>query len=375
MELVRVSSYGSPIPFHTSSAVGASAPASSPHRRAEKKKKKENHNTVHARREDWLLSIVVERKTLADLEASVKSARYVQQRHALSRCPSLRLGIWIVEGSWSGHASRSAPYHRRWAFRRGGCRRNPPPSYPSSAAKEGKEEREERIAMEQRREQSYIRRLYSACGSLSLHSKFVVVRTRSVQETAVFLRELSRTIMREVALWRVSKRRERKRRRRRREAEARACPHHHTRDVAKHSPCACSSLMAQQTAGDMAETARGERERESGRGLGWLMVGSLTSSLASLQAYQHRLRAHTALPRLLQCFPGCSAALAVTLSRKFGSLYRLWLAAHPPGSIPASSPKPSGADLAKLATEMRLSPAQERTFFMIRQFLMTWSYT
>nr|CCC92436.1 putative DNA repair protein [Trypanosoma congolense IL3000] len=85
--------------------------------------------------------IVVERKTVKDLCASIASSRYYEQRYLLSNSP-FRSVVWVVEGT-----------------------------------------------MDSLRDDEQ-RRAYSACASLATLSSFRIVRTRHLSETITFLRSL-----------------------------------------------------------------------------------------------------------------------------------------------------------------------------------------
>lgn len=89
--------------------------------------------------------LVVERKTVKDLCASITSSRYYEQRQLLSSSP-FRSVVWVVEGTM------------------------------------------ESITVEERR------RVLSACASLASLPRFRVVWTRHLSETATFLRSLGKSV-------------------------------------------------------------------------------------------------------------------------------------------------------------------------------------
>lgn len=59
---------------------------------------------------EYLTGVVLERKTLMDLSASIKDGRYDEQKYRLSHCPGLENVIFLVEGSIDAVEARGVDF-------------------------------------------------------------------------------------------------------------------------------------------------------------------------------------------------------------------------------------------------------------------------
>jgi len=143
----------------------------------------------------YLLPVVIERKTLADLDASIKGSRYTEQRRLLALSP-FTIVIWVIEGMVDAQL----------AFRR----RNAVPQHSLSSScvetgdsaslmtplNPGETDLGRFVVLSESQ-----RRVDAACASLSLQRKegthFAVVRTRNVQESAMFLKQLGLSMVKQ----------------------------------------------------------------------------------------------------------------------------------------------------------------------------------
>lgn len=286
-----------------------------------------------------LRSVVVERKTAADLEASVKGSRYTEQRRLLSLSP-FHTVIWLIEGEEStlrhggGGTAASATDGARSAVHRRAAMQTRAPFSASSptvalvgseSGKEGEEEGEED-------EGGHRSRVDAACASLSTWPRFCVVRTRTSAESAAFLKLLCQQ---QISLL-------------------------HQTTVLSSTPCHAGrrTLTAHPVATALDSSATTTSTI-------YHLVAPLTSCLAQVSQFQRQLRAQTAFPRMLMCIRGCSATLAVMLAAKYGSLHGLWRTLHSRGGREAFDADP---DIKRLTT------AQKKVAVLLTEFLLAEEY-
>lgn len=143
----------------------------------------------------YLLPVVIERKTLADLDASIKGSRYTEQRRLLALSP-FTLVIWVIEGM----ADAPPACRRRNAVPHHSSSRSGMETGASDACVTPLNPRETDLGRFVVLSESQ-RRVDAACASLSLQRKegvhFVVVRTRNVQESAMFLKQLGHSMIKQ----------------------------------------------------------------------------------------------------------------------------------------------------------------------------------
>ncbi|KAG5477808.1 hypothetical protein LSCM1_05109 [Leishmania martiniquensis] len=301
-------------------------------------------------------SLVVERKTAADLDASVKGARYAEQRRLLAASP-FRLVVWLIEGT------EVAGGRGGGGFTRGGqrCRhggggaegdaqpssRSLSPSSPSPA-------------------ESARQRVDSACASLGLQGKgWLVVRTRSTAESVQFLKLLATHVTQQLASYRL-------RCRCRSKGESAVVPDADCcvalKGAVQHSPAqhlartdggnTCFGGCSYYSSGRDASTAR------MPAAMALLELIPTETCLQSVSALQRRLRAKTAFPRMLMCVRGCSAALASLIAAKHGTLLRFWRELRQRGQEACDT----DPDI------QRLSTAQKKVYVLLTEFLLAKDY-
>lgn len=128
-----------------------------------------------------LYSLVVERKTVADLDSSIKGSRYVEQRRLLSLSPFQRV-LWLVEGTAvHGRKEESGEGQPRRRANTDRSRRRTAKNHSPTSSDSG-------FCANLPDVQG---RISSACASLSMQPRFTVVRTRSIAESAAFLQRLA----------------------------------------------------------------------------------------------------------------------------------------------------------------------------------------
>ncbi|GET89000.1 hypothetical protein, conserved [Leishmania tarentolae] len=299
-------------------------------------------------------SLIVERKTAADLDASVKGARYTEQRRLLAASP-FRLVVWLIEGTDVAGGNSSGFFARGQRYRQGGgCTesdtqpgsrsQSPTPSSPVESARQ---------------------RVDSACASLGLHGKgWLVVRTRNTTESVQFLKLLATQIARQLASYRLLRR----------------CVGEDTPSMAAETEdrAVCPNSAQDPLARHLARTGGGDTHfgnllpdmgdtvsrTRMAAALALLRLTPTNACLQSTSALQRHLRAKTALPRMLMCVRGCSAALASLLSSKYGSLLRFWRELRRRGR--------EGCDTDP--DIQRLTTAQKKVYVLLTEFLLAKDY-
>ncbi|KAG5504050.1 hypothetical protein GH5_04911 [Leishmania sp. Ghana 2012 LV757] len=299
-----------------------------------------------------LCSLVVERKTVADLDASVKGARYAEQRRLLAASP-FRLVVWLVEGTDVAGGCGSGFLRGRQGG--GGAAEGdmlPSSRSPSPASSSPAESARQRVD--------------SACASLGLQGTgWMVVRTRSTAESVQFLKLLATHVTRQLASHRLRRR----------------CSGEGESDVLVDTDCCVASLVATQhlsaqhhvcTGGgdtclgscgyrspvEYASTARVSAAEAL------LKLIPTDPCLQSVSALQRHLRAKTAFPRMLMCVRGCSAALASLISSKYGTLLQFWRELRQRGQEACDA----DPDI------QRLSTAQKKVYVLLTEFLLAKEY-
>ncbi|CBZ34547.1 hypothetical protein, conserved [Leishmania donovani] len=299
-------------------------------------------------------SLVVERKTAADLDASVKGARYTEQRRLLAASP-FRLVVWLVEGLVVAGGSGSGFLSRGQRHRQGGGGTesdtqpgsrspSPAPSPPAESARQ---------------------RVDSACASLGLHGKgWLVVRTRNTTESVQFLKLLATHVARQLASYRLRRR---------------CMGEGNSGMVAGIDGCsACQNAAQDPPAQRVARADGGDVHcgnifRSAGDGasttcmaatVALLQLAPTNTCLQSVSALQRHLRAKTAFPRMLMCVRGCSAALASLLSSKYGTLLRFWRELRRRGQEVCDA----DPDIQRLTT------AQKKVYVLLTEFLLAKDY-
>ncbi|KAK7195588.1 ERCC4 domain containing protein [Novymonas esmeraldas] len=314
-----------------------------------------------------LCSLVVERKTAADLDASVKGVRYSEQRRLLAASP-FRLVVWLVEGT--DVAQRGG--HRRPPDGHLGRGGSPPPSrtpspVPSCSSGGAAPPASPPPAVSSA--ECARQRVDTACASLGLHGAgFVVVRTRSTAESVQYLKALAVHVVRQLASRRLS---------RRCVVGSESGPL--AGDAAGQRVCHGG---AQETAAPLPPLRAGTRVPPCGDGTPCDATGDVSAAacvpchsalhcftpaapcLDSVAALQRRLRARTAFPRMLMCVRGCSAALATLLSSRYGTLVGLWRELRRRGR------EVCDAD----PTIQRLTTAQTKVYVLLTEFLLATDY-
>ncbi|KPI89208.1 hypothetical protein ABL78_1701 [Leptomonas seymouri] len=312
-------------------------------------------------------SLVVERKTAADLEASVKGSRYTEQCRLLAASP-YALVVWVIEGTdvgggGKGQSAKSSFFSRANLHQRHGGSRSPSPvpdgSDTSPVAFLGSATSPTSTSSPAASAQQ---RVASACASLGLrHGGWLVVRTRNTMESVQFLKQLAMQMARQLAGRRL----------------------HHREALAESSS---ASSIAVETAGAM-RTYIDTRSNTLFRSLplipfvpspacastacvsnsfsfAFLQFAPTQDCLQSVSALQRRLRAQTAFPRMLMCVRGCSPSLAALLSNKYGSFIGFWKALRIHGREACDA----DPDI------RRLSTAQKKVFILLTEFLLAKDY-
>ncbi|CCW65991.1 unnamed protein product [Phytomonas sp. Hart1] len=282
----------------------------------------------------YLCSLVVERKTVADLDASIKGNRYLEQRNLLLRS-RFQLIVWLIEGSEAssgrGHRGNGSPCTVNAGNSFFGHAQRDPLRSKQQPDKEGVGEKITECRVPDKRDglcgietafSSLIpegqRRVYSACMSLTHQPGFCVVRTRTVQESVTFLKHLGAAVAHQVA-----------------------------RALATGSTLAVgSSSFATQLSSPFPSLL------------------PTMPSLQRLQKLQKSLRAQTVFPRMLMCIRGCSSALAQTLFNKYGSFYNIWKELQERGALACDEDE----DIVKL------SVSQKKVFVLLTEFIMSREY-
>ncbi|CAG9574625.1 conserved hypothetical protein [Leishmania major strain Friedlin] len=299
-------------------------------------------------------SLVVERKTAADLDASVKGARYTEQRRLLAASP-FRLVVWLIEGvNVAGGSGSGFSRHGQRHYQGGDGTesdtqpgsRSPSPA-PSSRAESARQ------------------RVDSACASLGLHGKgWLVVRTRNTTESVQFLKLLATHVARQLASYRLRRR---------------CMGEGNSGMVAGTDGCAACQTAAQDPSAqrvaraDGGDVHCGNIFRSTGNGasttsmaaaVALLQLTTTKTCLQSVSALQRHLRAKTAFPRMLMCVRGCSAALASLLSSKYGTLLRFWRELRRRGQEVCDA----DPDIQRLTT------AQKKVYILLTEFLLAKDY-
>ncbi|CBZ27483.1 conserved hypothetical protein [Leishmania mexicana MHOM/GT/2001/U1103] len=298
-------------------------------------------------------SLVVERKTAADLDASVKGARYTEQRRLLAASP-FRLVVWLIEGADVAGGSGTGFLHRGQRHRQGGGgtgsdtqpgSRSPSPA-PSSPVESARQ------------------RVDSACASLGLQGKgWLVVRTRNTTESVQFLKLLATHVARQLASYRLH----------RCMGEGKS-----GMTAGTDGSAACQTAAQYPSAQRVARAEGGDAHcgnifRSAGDdapttcmagAVALLQLTPTNTCLQSVSALQRHLRAKTAFPRMLMCVRGCSAALASLLSSKYGTLLRFWRELRRRGQEVCDA----DPDIQRLTT------AQKKVYVLLTEFLLAKDY-
>ncbi|KPA79230.1 hypothetical protein ABB37_05712 [Leptomonas pyrrhocoris] len=316
-------------------------------------------------------SLVVERKTAADLDASVKGSRYSEQRRLLEASP-YALVVWLIEGTdvGGGGAGRSAKggfFSRPHTCPQQGGSRSPSPAPNDSDVASATDVASVASPTSPSSPvESAQQRVDSACASLGMqqqqqHGSWLVVRTRNTAESVQFLKQLALQVARQLAARRLTHRETSS-------ASRSALPIVTTDmdlarvEVGAHlSSSFCSLPLARMTA-----PSRGESAAHVCRALShaFLQFGPTQDCLQSVGALQRRLRAQTAFPRMLLCVRGCSPSLAALLTSKYGSLMGFWRALRRHGREACDADR----DI------RRLSTAQKKVFILLTEFLLAKDY-
>ncbi|CCW62577.1 unnamed protein product [Phytomonas sp. EM1] len=294
-----------------------------------------------------LCSFVVERKTAADLDASIKSTRYLEQRHLLIQS-RFQLVVWLIEGSEisTGRGHRSNGASRTVNAGNSHLSHTQPPLQRANRQSDNEGVSEEGIecGLIDKRDgpcgieaafSSLVpegqRRVHSACMSLSHQIGFCVVRTRTVQESVTFLKQLGAAMAQQVAS-----------------------------TLAMGSPLVPSNFC---TIPRLPYSKRAIDDTEPSHSSFPSLLPTM-ACLRRLQKLQKSLRAETAFPRMLMCIRGCSFALAQTLFNKYGSFYGLWRVLQERGALACDMDD----DIVKL------SVPQRKVFVLLSEFLMAKEY-
>ncbi|CAM42309.2 conserved hypothetical protein [Leishmania braziliensis MHOM/BR/75/M2904] len=300
-------------------------------------------------------SLVVERKTSADLDASVKGTRYAEQRRLLAASP-FRLVVWLIEGADVAGGGGSS-------FSRGGQRYCQGGGGTGSGAQ--KDCRSSSPALSSPAE-SARQRVDSACASLGLHGKgWMVVRTRSTTESVQFLKLLATQVARQLAGYRF---------RRRCAGEGDGAMLSGTdvcvaaRGAAQHPSAQCVARIGGGDAcfGNLGcRNAGGDSSKACmSAAVSLLELTPTNTCLQSVSALQRRLRAKTAFLRMLMCVRGCSAALASLLASKYGTMLRFWRELRRRGQEACDA----DPDIQRLTT------AQKKVYVLLTEFLLAKDY-
>ncbi|KAG5503497.1 hypothetical protein JKF63_05636 [Porcisia hertigi] len=300
-------------------------------------------------------SLIVERKTAADLDASVKGTRYTEQRRLLAASP-FRLVIWLIEGTdvASGGGSSFFCGGQRRCRGGGGLESNTQPgcrgSSPTTAS-----------PAERARQ-----RVDSACASLGLHGEgWLVVRTRDTTESVQFLKLLATHVARQLASYRLHIR----------------CAsatdgvvltgHPHSAAFEDAAQYSYPQRIGRAVGGDASlgrfgcRISCGDASRTClSAAVALLQLAPTKACLQSVAALQRHLRAKTAFPRMLMCVRGCSAALASLLSSKYGTLLRFWRELRQRGQEACDA----DPDIQRLTT------AQKKVYVLLTEFLLAKDY-
>lgn len=304
-------------------------------------------------------SLVVERKTAADLDASVKGSRYTEQRRLLTVSP-YALVVWLIEGSdvdGGGRGGKRGFFASSMTSRRGGREESRSPSpVPAnggssddmlSAATSTSSAAATSPASPHSPAESARLRVDSACASLGLQKHgWLVVRTRNTAESVQFLKLLAGQVVRQLA---------------RRRLAQRTSPQTALSAFENESHYAEAIQLFRL----LPSSAPSFSSRESGASLSALLqFAPMETCLRCVGALQRRLRARTAFPRMLMCVRGCSPSLAALLSKKYGSFMGFWRALRRHGREACDS----DPDI------QRLSTAQKKVFVLLTEFLLAKDY-
>lgn len=272
-----------------------------------------------------LFSFIVERKTMADLDASVKGGRYLEQRRLLSASP-FQLVIWLVEG-----VEMRPTYYRPRSAAQTVSSSSPPPQSSSldlSISGEANISDRQRTTASTRAEDSSVTRVESACASLSMFEDgWVVIRTRNMTESVAYLKQLALQRLRQLAISRIAGRRR-------------------------------SSSGSEEPLAALPVTGAVDGMPLPG------VLGPTHACLEAVGRLQRQMRAATAFPRMLMSVRGCSSALALSISMKYGCLLDFWRELRSRG----------GAGCDADADIQRLTTAQKKVFVLLTEFLLAKEY-
>jgi ERCC4-type nuclease len=320
--------------------------------------------TDHSPAFTHVCSLIVERKTAADLDASVKGTRYSEQRRLLASAP-YALVIWLIEGTDAGGRgpgphSFFARSHMRLQHGTHSASRSPSPVPDECDGTTTTLQASSLSSAESARQ-----RVDSACASLGLqHGGWLVVRTRNTAESVQFLKQLAGHVARQLGAHRLL---------RRTGSSPASCA----------GPCAVSPppqaakapsdaqvdglfcrLSLDMCGGASGQTCDGNIAFPASTPFAFLQFALTRDCLERVGALQRRLRAQTAFPRMLMCVRGCSPSLAALLWGKYGSLIGFWRALRS-GGREACDADP---DICRLST------AQKKVFILLTEFLLARDY-